>query len=435
MISCATRNHVANDYNAVLEAQRKLARKTIVVFLIDGLSEQTLKASLIGMPHVKSFFETDKTIYRAHAPFPSLTFPGISSLLKEKPVSQTGFIGNSFYLGDEIVNFEKPLKRKIFSDLMNTDSVFTRLKARGERSISLDYGLGINASAYSPIEDLTSLLEIADGNYDYADTKKIEAVELLLSKNPPEYWPTFIFIHLIGVDFLSHSQGPLAAPTLAYVMSLDEKLKPLLELLKNSEKKHSIVTMVTSDHGFANQIKYSLNIEKVVSALVKKSVVLNESRMAAVFLRDRKSKGDVAAKLLSHKGIQYVAIKTEAGFAVASAKKTLSIRLIPYSSCKDDGIAISVELNPWICPSALSADHDPFGHPYFVSNLAHYFAAKQSPDLAVIPDFETAFSKDSVGFHGGPSNEETIVPVLLRNSTMSSGQAPPLWRLLEDLLK
>ncbi len=434
-IGCATRHHVADDYNAVLEASPKLARQTVIVFLIDGLSEQTLQASLIDMPNVKTFFNTDRGMYRAHAPFPSLTFPGISSLLKGKPVSQTGFIGNSFYLGDEVVNFEKPLKRKTFGELMETDSIFSRLKARGERSVSLDYGLGINASAYSPIEDLSSVLEIADGNYDYADSKKIEAVELLLSKNRPEHWPSFIFVHLIGVDFLAHGHGPLAASTLAYTMSLDEKLKPLLELLKETENKHSIVTVITADHGFASKINYALNIEQIVSKLTKKSKVLNESRMAAVYLRDQNSKDYVSEELLKHKGIEIVARKTDSGFTVASEQKKLSIEILRYPSCKEDGIAISIQKSEWICPSALSAEADPFKHPFFISNLAHYFAAKTSPDLVVIPDSETAFSKDYVGLHGGPTAEETMVPVLMRNSTMSSGQAPPLWRLLDQLIK
>lgn len=434
LIGCATRHHVANDYEAVLEASPKLARKTVIVFLVDGLSEPTLQASLVGMPHLKEFFHTDRGMFRAHAPFPSLTFPGISSLLKEKPVSQTGFIGNSFYLGDEIVNFEKPLKRKTFGELMATDSIFSRLKARGERSVSLDYGLGINASAYSPIEDLTSVFEIADGNYDYADSKKIEALELLLSNNPPEHWPSFVFVHLIGVDFLAHANGPLAAPTLAYAMSLDEKLKSLLDLLKEKETRHSIVTVITADHGFTGRVRYALDIEHLISTLTKKSKVLNESRMAAVFLRDKKSTDSVSEKLLNHKGIEIVAIKTDSGFTVTSAQKKLAVRLVSYPPCKDDGIAISVEKSEWICPSALSSDADPFNHPFFLSNLAHYFAAKASPDLVAIPDSETAFSKDYIGFHGGPTAEETMVPLLMRNSSMSAGQAPPLWRLLDQLI-
>lgn len=137
--ACATRNHVANNYAEVLDETPKLSSRTVIVFLIDGLSEQTLQASLVGMPNFRTYFNTDKTIYRAHTPFPSLTFPGVSSLLKGKPLSQTGFIGNSFYLGDEIVNFEKPFRRGTFGELMETDSIFSRLKSRGERSISLDY--------------------------------------------------------------------------------------------------------------------------------------------------------------------------------------------------------------------------------------------------------------------------------------------------------
>lgn len=405
------------------------------MFLVDGLSEQTLQASLVGMPNVKSFFGTDQRMYRSHVPFPSLTFPGISSLLKEKPVSQTGYIGNSFYLGDEVVNFEKPLRRKVFGNLMESDSVFSRLKAKGERSVSLDYGLGVNASAYSPIEDLSSVLEIADGNYNYADSKKIEAAQLLLTKNPPEHWPSFIFIHLIGVDFLAHREGPLSAPTLAYAMSLDEKLKPLLELLKDKENKHSVVTLLTSDHGFATRVKYALDIEELVARHTKKTKVLNESRMAAIFLRDKKLKSHLSEKLLSYKGIEFVAVKTEGGFLVASHKKTMSVRVTFYPPCLDDQIAMSIEKGKWICPSALSVDHDPLGYPFFTSNLAHYFAAKNSPDLVAIPDSETSFKKESTGFHGGPTADETIVPVLLRNSEMSTGQAPPLWRLLKDLLK
>lgn len=430
---CATRSHVANDYESVLRESPKLTRRTVVLFLIDGLSESTLRVSLEGMPHLRSFFKTEQGVYRAHAPFPSLTFPGISSLLKEKPVSQTGFIGNSFRYDGETINFEKPFKRKSIGELMNSETVFSRLNSKGYRSVSLDYGLGIRASAYSPIEDLSTVLSLAQGDYAYADSKRIEAVELLLSQHPPENWPSFIFIHLVGVDFLAHSNGPLDAKTIGYLMGLDDKLQPLLEVLRKQESKHQVISLLTADHGFSEKIKYTLDIKSILAKVSENFEVLNEARMAAVFLKNKSKNDYVAQSLLRHKGVELVGLKTAKGFLIQSNLKKIEVQIRRFENCLEDKIAISIQDSGWICPSSLSAK-DPFGYPFFLSNLAHYFSASNSPDLIAVPDSETAFSKEYVGYHGGPTAEETMVPVLMRNSSMSSGQAPPLWRLLPQLI-
>lgn len=396
--ACATRHHVATEYDHVLKQYPHPSDRTTIVFLIDGLSENTLNTALVGMPELRTFFRTDKQIFRAHTPFPSLTFPGIASLLTEKPVSKTGFIGNSFYLGDEPENFEKPADRKHFGTLMARESVFSRLRAQGKRSVSLDYGLGVNASAYSPIEDLSSVLNIAEGNYSYADDKKIESLYLLLSEYEADQWPSFIFIHLIGVDFLSHSEGPMSAKTIAYLISLDEKLKPLFDLLKEKESSHSVVTLLTADHGFAKEIKFTLNIEQVLSKYSKHLESINETRMTAVFVHDSTNVPSLAKSLSKTKGIEFVAYKTKTGFSIESA----------------------TEIHP---------------HPFLIENFKEYFSAANAPDFVVIPDSYTAFSKSYVGYHGGVTSEEVMVPLLMRNSQMSNGQAPPLWHLLRDVVQ
>jgi predicted AlkP superfamily pyrophosphatase or phosphodiesterase len=431
---CATREALAQTYDDSVLVKPEESRKTVVLIVVDGLSQQTLTAASPGLVNLNSFFRLPDGAFTAHAGFPSLTFPGISSLLKEQPVSETGFLGNTFYLNGEFFEFEKPLERERYSQLMHGHTIFSRLTARSANSVSLDYGLGSDATVETPLEDLSTLSELADSNYLYADTKKIDSLVALLESTSVARWPSFIFLHLVGVDFLSHDFGSLSAQALSHLKSLDEALGPVFEILKNGERSHGVVTMLTADHGFASSTHAYFPLNDFVKKISTRMIVINESRMASILLNGSKNKEDLVSSLLNQKGIEQVAEKTRTGFLVRTASGETEAVLERAPACPFEPYAVTVNHKNSFCLTELSESEKSDKNPYLFANLARYFLAKNAPDIVVIPDRETLLSTAYVGNHGGPSPEETIVPLLLRNASSSRLQAVPLWRLL-DIIK
>ncbi|MBI4925171.1 MAG: hypothetical protein HY843_04530, partial [Bdellovibrio sp.] len=71
------------------------------------------------------------------------------------------------------------------------------------------------------------------------------------------------------------------------------------------------------------------------------------------------------------------------------------------------------------CPEVFDQDTKNGFYPFFISNITSYFQSKSHPDLLVIANPNTSFNKQYTGDHGGPTLEETIVPVLTRNAEIS----------------
>ena len=436
IVACATRYSVSDDYSHLIQSEHKSARKnqTVILFLVDGLPFRTLESMihLKELPAIKNHFLKKETeIHQAYSAFPSLTYTNIAGLLTEKPVHLSMAYGNSLNENDKIIRFEDVLLRSQFADRLKGKTIFSRLTSGQENSVSLDYGLGAEATVSSGFKDLKSGLAAGLKDYIYLDQKRIDSLENLLKATQPEKWPRFIFVHLIGVDFLSHELGPESIQVKKYLAALDHRLGHVLQLIEKSDSKsHQTISVLTADHGFALGIKKRYAIEKAVSNIDAKALTLNEGRMAAVFTK--KSPETVARNLLIHPEIETVASLQNDELTVQSAKQKIVVRLVNQIGCLPSSKAVVQLDGKAVCPEFLDSASQDLFYPHFILNLIYYFQAAHHPDVIIIPAKQISFSFHEVGVHGGPTRDEIEVPVLLRNAVFPKQiKTPAIWELLQ----
>jgi hypothetical protein len=442
LTACATRYSVPEDYARRVKRQEGVgSQRTVVFFLIDGLPVSTLKAELRNrhLPEIqKHFLGPKQSLMLAHSIFPTLTFPNIASLLHEQPVHQTEALGNTLISDRKVIQFEAVLDRPKFGEVMKGHTVFSRLSEKGLRSVSLDYGLGVDATVSSEIIDLKSGLAAEFMDYLYLDQKRIDSLKILLTNHPVSQWPEFIFVHLVGLDFLSHQFGPRSEKTVDYLASLDRSLKEVFELLRQGEKDgHEVVSMLSADHGFMPATRKRVKIEDVVEAMDPKFSLFNEGRMAALYYPETLAPGmqaSWAAKLIQTPGLEIVSYREGNRVRILSKKLDVSFDFQKTSLCPESSMAVAVNGSLAVCPGQLELVYKKLFYPFFIENLAYYFQASKHPDLIVIPEPGVAFHESEMGFHGGPTADETIVPLLMRNATLPDpSQIPANWELLRFL--
>lgn len=438
ILACATRYSVPDDYHQVLAREKKSITnsKTVILFLVDGLPLKTFKSSLNrgDLPHIKNhFLKLDPEVHQAYSAFPSLTFTNIAGLLTEKPVHLSKAYGNSLTDQGQLMRFENFLDRSKFADKLRGHSIFSRLNSSGEKTVSLDYGLGTEATVASDFTDLKAGVAAGLQDYLYLDQKRIDSLENLLQSTRPEQWPRFIFIHLIGIDFLSHQLGPGSDLVTRYLSLLDRRLAPVLQRIQKSDSAtHKTISMLTADHGFAMAIKKRTSIEKLVSEIDPAALVFNEGRMAGVFTKMDYSK--VAGQLIRNSSVEAVARIENNELIVQSRKQKVSIKLVDHVGCSPSSKAIAFGNAEAICPELLDTVSQNLFYPHFIPNLIYYFQAPNHPDIIVVPAKDVSFSVHDVGVHGGPTADEVDVPLLLRNAVLPKGfKTPAIWQLLQFL--
>ena len=62
-------------------------------------------------------------------------------------------------------------------------------------------------------------------------------------------------------------------------------------------------------------------------------------------------------------------------------------------------------------------------HPFLLEGISRYLSAPNHPDALIVAAPRVSFSRGQLGSHGGPTAEESYVPVLLRNASLR-GSAP-----------
>lgn len=435
--SCASRSYVSQEYSNIIRSQNDFAvsKKTVVLFLVDGLSHRVLDQQLKSsqLPQIaRHFLSSGQGLLKAHSVFPSLTYTNIASLLHEQPLHQTGAFGNKMFYKGQFIDFESLGDRESFAQRMRENNIFTRLTAKKAKSVSLDYRLGVDATVSSDF-DFQSGYAVSQTDYAYLDRKKIESLKLLLTENKPAQWPEFIFVHLIGVDLLSHKYGPQAIEVKNYLKSLDTDLKSVFVILKNAEKKKTVVTMLTADHGFSLNAQNYVNIEALAARLEPAVKVINEGRMASLYFKMAPSESQLvkaAEKILSEKNVEIVAFKKGSRVQVKSHGLNIYFDYVKGVNCHPGYVAVSVGGGLAQCSNQIAAG---FGlYPFFLENLTSYFNSDQSPEVVVIPSPRTNFYAVVAGSHGGPTEEEVITPLLMRNARLANqAQILPIWQLLQ----
>ena len=439
ILACATRYTVSDNYSELIRqsGSQNGSSRTTIFFLIDGFSVPLLQKEIRRkhIPEIQKYFlGPNQAITEAYSAFPSLTYTNLASLLSERPVHLSGALGNSLLNSEnEVIRFESVLNRDFFARKLIGINIFHRLANKSQKTVSLDYGLGTEATVFTGIDGLKAGLAAGFKDYLYLDQKRIDSLKNILSENPTSAWPRFIFIHLIGVDFLSHQHGRDSLQVENYLKVLDRRLGKIFKILETAERqKYQVVSMLSADHGFAGGIKQHLCIEDIVHEADGKALILNEGRMAGIYTQ--KSFSEIQNKLLQKKGIEIVAYRESDEIFIQSNQLKVRVQLSATTNCVPESKAISIGKRGSICPESLDIQSQNLFYPHLLPNLIYYFQAAQHPNLIVIPVPTTAFNTIDVGFHGGPTVDETTTPLLLRNALPPKNkQALPIWQLLSFL--
>jgi hypothetical protein len=445
---CASTDHVSSEYRQLLDQDPGVrSHRTVVFFLIDGMSLETLVPNLNAgqLPQIQKYFIGDQNrIFSAHTVFPSLTYPAISSLLTGKPIDQHGIFGNIIVTDGTRVSLEAPQNYPYLNRQIEGQNIFSRLHAKGFRGVSLAYSFSANSDVHTRTEDFEAAMAMVDGDYKALDQKLIDSLENLLMDSSPKDWPEFIFVHLIGLDLTSHAKGPRSPEASQYLRFLDAQLKNVFAILLKAERSHQreVLAMTSSDHGFDEPVKKYFNIEKVVESEVPNARILNEGRFASLYLPildSRETKSELAKKVLENPSIDIVAYREGERVTVLSDK--IFTRFTYADGCGGSGFGILISSSAGIhqqeqprCPEQLEDRVNSLYYPYFISNLSYYFRNPEAPDMVIIPKAGVSFLNDYFGQHGGPTPSEVLVPLLIRNAEIAKDRrAPPLWKLLDFL--
>ena len=369
--------------------------KTLMI-LVDGLSLQSLQNNLSQLPNLsRYFFKSSKgRSYVGQVTLPSVTYPNISSILTTRPISQHGVLGNRMWHYKQYLNFELLGSQVMLSKFIDEKSVFTQLKNKGKTTVSLAHYVGRSANRKTPLQIESGINYLAH-DYDKIDADILESLTSLLEK-PYSQWPDFTFVHLISVDAISHAKGPQSSQVITTLKFLDQKLGGSLERLAQVEKEGSRPRVIlTSDHGQQAVSKY-VDIQKKISQYTRDAKLVFEARFASLYLDSNWSS--------SKKESWFTSLKSSNAFSA-------------YAVRVHDGKILS------------------HGIPHkFQLGLQDFFKTPGSPDALFFAPNGVQYTKSGKGQHGGLSDQEMYVPVLMRNLSLNRGKIIPTKDLLSFLI-
>ncbi len=422
---------MAEEYLEFKNHHKASTNQTVVLFLVDGMSYDLVSHEMKNskLPNFSQFFKAK--ISKAHTTFPSLTFPAIASILTERPVDENGVYGNLILKDSEVLDLTYPSSYHRLNEMMKGHNIFSRLTNHHESTLSFDYGFGGEASVSIDGINIESGISVISKDYATLDQKMIDSLQALLSSTEPHQWPEFIFVHLVGVDFLSHDHGPDSTVVKEYLESLDQKLTKVFSILQSAGKQREIISLMTSDHGFDQKISKVFLLEEVIHKIDSKIKILNEGRYLALYFPEswsEKKRSHFLDELLKKSEIDMTAELYKQNISIRSHTKKEKLTYNLEMKCTDDQFALQVNQGQASCPNDLASGF----YPYFDSNIAHYFRVQGHPDAVVFSKSGVSFLAKDEGQHGGPTSEEVFVPLLARNAKLSSQkQLPAIWQLLK----
>ncbi len=426
LFGCANTHLTSSDYSAHLREtpQATSQNQTVIFFLVDGLSVQALNQGLKQgkVKSIQNYFMTSEGRFSfGKSVFPTLTYPNIASILTSSTVDRHPIIGNKFLIKGQAVNFESPFNKNLLNQVLHGQTVFSDLSSRYLKTVSYSHTFNESASVHLGL-DLESGIAYLKENYTLVDGKVLESLENLLTRTNPEIWPSFIFVHLIGVDALSHKHGPLSKQALDYLGSLDQRLSLVFKTLKQGEVNgKKTVSFLSADHGFTDIQQYS-NIEGYLNKIDPRITVLNQYRLATLYFPkdwNWEKKRDLESKLIEQKGVEWVLQKRGNTLFMESHGKKAELEY-QNTSCKKSNFKVNLKYGgkqtEFQCPEFFDSQPLPDFDPYFISNISYYFHSKSHPEMLVLASPHTSFTIGNLGEHGGTTLEETLVPLLMRNA-------------------
>lgn len=433
LTSCVSKDHLSEKYKDFKADHPQNSPQTVVLFLVDGLSLDLATGELKNskLPNMNRFFKvSDQKPLKAHAGFPSLTFPTIASILTERPINEHGIYGNSILKDSKVIDLSSPTCYAILNKMISDQNIFSRLGAQSASTVSLDFAFESNSSVCIS-GDLGDAVSVVGKNYAELDEKILESLKRLLDSTEDTKWPAFIFVHLVGVDFLSHDQGPDAPAVKEYLEALDQKLAPVFEILKKHEKNRKIISIASADHGFDHKISKVVLLEDVIHKIDAKIKVLNEDRYLGLYFPEEwsaKKRRRFLKEILKNESVDLFIELEKQNIFVESKSKSKTFTYHDEVTCENQEIAISSGQATASCADDFNSGF----YPYFASNLAHYFKTPGHPDAIILSKSGSAFLAKDKGQHGGPTPEEVYVPLLIRHAKLANGdQTPALWQILK----
>jgi hypothetical protein len=183
-----------------------------------------------------------------------------------------------------------------------------------------------------------------------------------------------------------------------------------------------------------------VDAEKAIKKLDPKLVVTNESRFLGLHLAPGQSLDSLAkslARLSQLKGVEMTALRRDRSVELHTAAADLSFAYGP-AICAGESYSLAVQgrgleqaAAEFRCPEQLDSANPKY--PFLVSELTRFLQAPNHPDALVIAKPQVSFTKGSRGSHGGPTADEVIVPVLLRNASFHGAEMQPTSELLKIL--
>lgn len=419
------------------------SHRTVILFLVDGLSSGALKRNLESgeAPQLKNFFLRGKKGFSlGRAAFPTLTYPNLSSILTADRVGEQPVISNHVKFGDKVVNFESAAQHARLRKEIDPLSVFAKLNSAGRETASFSYVLGLNASDHMEF-GLKEGLDYEGHDFESLDDQLISNLEdFLADRADPATWPDFIYVHLVGVDGTAHEFGPNSREAKRYLGWLDKRLKKVFQLLARAEKRKEVVSILTADHGFVETNTF-VDLEKTLRKIDKRIVVTNESRFLGLHFPPGLAPGAVARlleNLAQVKGVELTAWKRENSLELGMPGRRIAFDYGP-AVCASETYSLAVHAEGtqnaslgYRCPDQFDSGR----YPFLVAGLSRFLNAPNHPDALVVAKPNVSFTKGARGSHGGPTAEEVLVPVLLRNASFRGNEIQPtsdLLKLLEQI--
>jgi hypothetical protein len=223
------------------------------------------------------------------------------------------------------------------------------------------------------------------------------------------------------------------------LQNLDSQLGDVFDILNKVEASHSrqIVAMLSSDHGFDEEVTNVVHLEDKVLAEDSQIKVLDEGKYMGLNFPsswNEKRKSSFLSGLALNPNVDIVAYQNGDKLFLQSHNLKSVMVYGSQKVCTENSFSISVpQINPtWMCPDNLDLVTNNLYYPYFISNISHYFKSPNHPEAVIIAKPGVSFNKDYLGQHGGPTPQELFVPLLIHNGQLSphAPTPPGLWQLL-----
>ncbi|MGZ3713609.1 MAG: alkaline phosphatase family protein, partial [Bdellovibrionota bacterium] len=362
-----------------------------------------------------------------------------SSILTTKPIGEQPITANKMVVNGETIDYESQLNRFGLWAAVDPLTVFEKLRKQGRTSASFSYVLGLNADDHVSVT-LREGLEYQNNEYNKLDGRLLENLEEYLSTKGSRDWPAFIYVHLVGVDGTAHLYGAHSKQTKNYLNWLDKRLKNTFDILSKAETRKRVTTILTADHGFVDSTKFA-DVEKVIREKDSSIIVANENRFLGLYLQPGANRTEFE-RLLRHvranPGVELIVERKNNRLRFSSQAQTLDFGYGP-KVCTQARYSLALKPLPgqklaaesFKCPEELNPAIQ--SYPFLVEGLSRYLNSPNHPDAVVIAKPDTAFTKEYKGNHGGPTADETLVPVLLRNASLAGLAIPHTSDLLKTL--